>query len=443
MKYRKNMVANINARKIMLFSGDVAVLFLSLLGALFLGFWGEFTWKIFNFHLLPFSIIYVFWLAIFYVFGLYDLKVAKPGSSFYTKTLGALTACLGLGTAFFYLFPFFDITPKTNLFLNVAIFGALFLLWRKIFHSLFSKYLLSKAAIVGENPETRELVKEIINKPQLGYRLEELDLEKDLLSQINEKKIDTLIMATNLDSDPKMAEKLYECLPARLNFIDWASAYETIYEKIPVSFIGRAWFFDNLREGSKNSYDRIKRAADLVLASALLVLTLPLWLLIFLGIKVQDRGPILYKQKRIGKDRRPFTLYKFRSMKKGAEDQTGPVWSSEEDARVTRAGKVLRRLHLDELPQMINVLKGEISLAGPRPERPEFVEQLEKEIPHYHIRHIIRPGFSGWAQIKFRYGRSVMDSQEKFQYDLYYLKNRNIFLDLGILLKTLQLFFKK
>ena len=130
-------------------------------------------------------------------------------------------------------------------------------------------------------------------------------------------------------------------------------------------------------------------------------------------------------------------------MKIGAENKSGPVWAKKEDARVTRVGKWLRRTHIDELPQMINVLKGEISLVGPRPERPEFVIDLEKEIPHYHIRHLIRPGFTGWAQLKFRYGRSVMDSKEKFQYDLYYLKNRSPLLDLGILLKTFQLFFKK
>jgi len=126
-----------------------------------------------------------------------------------------------------------------------------------------------------------------------------------------------------------------------------------------------------------------------------------------------------------------------------AESKTGPVWAKEQDPRVTRVGRWLRRIHFDELPQMINVLKGDISLVGPRPERPEFVEKLEKEIPHYHVRHLIKPGFTGWAQIKFRYGRSIMDSREKFQYDLYYLKNRSLILDLGILLKTFQLFLKK
>ena len=129
-------------------------------------------------------------------------------------------------------------------------------------------------------------------------------------------------------------------------------------------------------------------------------------------------------------------------MKKGAEKEKA-IWAKKRDSRITKIGGFLRRTHLDELPQMFNILKGDISLVGPRPERPEFVKKLEKEIPHYHLRDLIKPGFTGWAQIKFRYGRSVMDSFEKFQYDLYYIKNRSLILDLGILLKTFQLFFKK
>ena len=182
---------------------------------------------------------------------------------------------------------------------------------------------------------------------------------------------------------------------------------------------------------------------DIILALALLIATLPLWPIIALFIKVEDGGPIFYRQERIRKDGKPFFLIKFRSMNQEAEAKTGAIWAKEKDPRITRVGKFLRRVHLDELPQMLNILKGEISLVGPRPERPEFISQLEKEIPHYRMRHLIKPGFTGWAQLKFRYGRSVMDAREKFQYDLYYLKNRSLFLDLGILLKTFQLFFKK
>jgi exopolysaccharide biosynthesis polyprenyl glycosylphosphotransferase len=225
--------------------------------------------------------------------------------------------------------------------------------------------------------------------------------------------------------------------------MDWAKAYEIICNKIPVSFVGQAWFLKNLKEGEKGLYDKTKNKIDIILAGLLLIVFSPLWLVIALLIKLEDGGPIFYSQERVGKDRKLFFLLKFRSMKIDAESKTGPVWAKNEDPRATKIGRWLRRMHLDELPQMINVLKGDICLVGPRPERPEFVEELDKEIPYYHIRHLIKPGFTGWAQLKFRYGRSVMDSKEKFQYDLYYMKNRSFLLDIGILLRTFQLFFKK
>ena len=346
---------------------------------------------------------------------------------------------------FFYLVPLFGITPKTNLLLNVLIFGILFLIWRKLFGFLFSSRFFNNVAILGKDlPKIKALAKEIAARPYLGYRLTAtFDDGKNLLAKIRDKKINALIVAEDFETDFDLLENLYQCLEARIIFWDWSQAYELFCEKIPTAFLQKKWFLENLKEGEKKFYDKIKRGQDLILATAILVLTLPLWPLIALLIKLGDGGPIIYKQKRIGKDKKLFFLLKFRSMAIGAESETGPVWAKKEDPRVTKVGKWLRRIHIDELPQMINVLRGDINLVGPRPERPEFVEQLEKEIPHYHVRHLIKPGFTGWAQIKFRYGRSVMDSQEKFQYDLYYLKNRSLILDLGILLKTFQLLFKK
>jgi exopolysaccharide biosynthesis polyprenyl glycosylphosphotransferase len=347
-----------------------------------------------------------------------------------------------LGFIFFYTVPFFGITPKTNLILNVIIFGILFLSWRNLFYSLFSAHFLNRVAIVGEGIEVENLKKEILEKPYLGYKLIEINLKEDLLKQIEKENIDTVIFTEEYESDPKFLTALYLCLPARINFLDFASAYELINEKIPVSEVSESWFLENLKEGNKIFYDKMKRVFDLILASLILFLTLPLWPLIALSIKLEDKGPVFYKQERVGKDRKNFLLIKFRSMIEEAEKE-GPKWAEIKDKRVTKVGKFLRRFHLDEIPQMINVIKGEISLVGPRPERPEFVAQLEKEIPHYHLRHLIKPGFTGWAQIKFRYGRSIVDSKEKFEYDLYYLKNRSFLLDIGILLKTFQLFFKK
>jgi len=439
----KTMFDALNLRKFFLIFGDIACLYLSFLGTIFLRFWGDFKWHWISLHLIPFSILYFFWLVTFYIFGLYDLRTVKAGPFLYSKIFSALLSCFIIGIAFFYLIPFFGITPKTNLVLNIVILNILFFAWRKTFSLLFSSRFFNLVAIVGEHHQVQELAQEIELRPYLGYKFVPLDQNRDLLAQIQDKKIDAIVVPSDIKNDSAIAENLYRCLPSGVNFLDWTKAYEMICDKVPLSFITQVWFLKNLREGEKAFYDKVKRVSDIVLAGTALIGTFFLWPIIAVLIKSGDRGPVIYRQQRIGKDKKPFFLLKFRSMKVGAENATGPVWAKKEDPRVTKIGRLLRKTHFDELPQMINVLKGDISLVGPRPERPEFVANLEKEIPHYNIRHLIKPGFTGWAQIKFRYGRSVMDSQEKFQYDLYYLKNRSFILDLGILLKTIQLFFKK
>ena len=436
------MSNTVTLKKFILFLGDVFFLYISLFLTLFLRFLSEFNLEIFLLHLLPFSILYFFWIIIFYVAGLYDLHLIKTKLSFYTRVLGAIMGGLILGMLFFYSLPFFGISPKTNLILNVLIFGFLFLCWRQFFYSLFSVHFINRVTITGEGVEIENLKEEINKRPYLGYKLIPIDLEKDILPQIQENSIDTVIFTDNFESDPKMLKALYFSLPAKVNFLDFTKAYELVIQKVPLSMVSQAWFLENLKEGEKGFFDKVKSFFDIIISGLILVLSLPLWVLIAIFIKLDDQGPIFYSQERIGKNRQSFKLYKFRSMTVGAEEGKA-VWAKKEDKRITRVGKFIRRLHFDELPQMINVLRGDISLIGPRPERPEFVEKLEKEIPHYHLRHIIKPGFSGWAQIKFRYGRSIMDSKEKFEYDLYYLKNRNLLLDIGILLRTFQLFFRQ
>lgn len=435
------MPNTLRIKKALLLVGDILVLYISLPLTVFFGFLGSFTVDILLLHFLPFSIIYLVWLIIFYIFGLYDLHLIKTKLSFYTQAILAIGTSLIFGMLFFYTIPLFNITPKTNLLINGLIFGILFLVWRNLFYALFSVHFLNRVAIVGKGSQVKELKKEISERPYLGYQTVSINLNRDFLQQIQKNDIDTVIFTEEFESDPKMLKALYFCLPARVNFLEFSRTYELIYEKIPISMISKSWFLENLREGERRLYDTIKRLFDVMIAALLLILTSPLWALIALAIKLEDRGSIFYSQKRIGRDRKPFILYKFRSMKVGAEKGKA-VWAKRKDKRVTKVGGFLRKIHFDEIPQMINVILGNISLVGPRPERPQFVERLEKEIPHYHLRHLIKPGFTGWAQIKFRYGRSIMDSHEKFQYDLYYLKNRNFLLDIGILLKTFQLFFK-
>lgn len=442
------MLGSLNLRKFLLFAGDLTLLYASLLLTVMTGFFRYqrgFSWNEFIQHLLPFSILYFFWLVIFYIFGLYDINATRIRVVIYPKILWALFCSLGLGMIFFYLMPAFKLTPRINLALDIVIFGVLFFVWRRLFYSLFSSRFFNNVAILGKDRQKIDaLAKEIAARPYLGYKLVAVfDDGKNLLARIQENKINTLIVAEDFETDFDLLENLYRCLEAKINFMDWSQAYELLYEKIPVSSLDKKWFLTNLKEGEKKVYDQVKKWSDVVLSAIILIATLPLWPIIALFIKLDDGEQIFYRQERIGKNGKPFFLLKFRSMEAGAEDKTGPVWADEKDPRITAVGRILRKSHLDEIPQMINVLRGDISLVGPRPERPEFVMQLEKEIPHYNIRHLIVPGFTGWAQLKFRYGRSIMDAKEKFQYDLYYLKNRSFFLDLGILLKTFQLFFRK
>jgi exopolysaccharide biosynthesis polyprenyl glycosylphosphotransferase len=436
-----------NLRKIILVLGDISLLYASLFIAVYFGFWQNFESQTFITHIIPFSILYFFWLIIFFSFGLYDLNLIRKKLLFYPRFFASMFSCAVFGIIFFYLITEFGITPKTNLALNILIFSILFFCWRKIFYNLFSSYFTNKTIIIGKNKSSRILAKEIQERPWLGYEIIDI-LPQDensilaIKNKIQKEKIDTLILSEKIESNPETLEKLYQCLPLEINFINFTEAYETITQKIPVSLLTHIWFLENFKQGEKNFYNKIKRILDIISASAILIIACVFTPFIALAIKLEDKGPVFYKHQRIGKNRKPFLLIKFRSMKENSEKK-GPVWAGKQDARITRIGKFLRKTHLDEIPQMLNILKGDISLVGPRPERPEFIEKLEKEIPFYHIRHLIKPGFTGWAQIKFRYSRSVIDSKEKFQYDLYYIKNNSLFLDIGILLKTFQLFFKK
>jgi exopolysaccharide biosynthesis polyprenyl glycosylphosphotransferase len=181
----------------------------------------------------------------------------------------------------------------------------------------------------------------------------------------------------------------------------------------------------------------LKRVFDIVISFVVLIGFLPLWILVAVTIKLTSRGPVLFQQRRIGRAGKRFVLHKFRSMIEDAERDTGPVWAQKNDRRVTKIGRVLRRMRLDEIPQLINVLKGEMSLVGPRPERPYFVEKLAQEIPLYSRRLNVKPGLTGWAQIKHNYDTSLDDVREKVKYDLYYIENMSLSLDLKILTRTI------
>lgn len=431
-------------RQFVLILGDIVAMFLALFLTLTLRYLGNYSSEILDAHLVPFALIYLLWLICFYIFGMYDLTGLRQTLDLLRKTLKTFAVCLALALAFFYLIPYFGITPKRNLLIDIALFGLLAFFWRKLFSLLFSSVYLQKIAFLGKTETAQELEKELNDNPQLGYRSAGfLDEANDLKEEIKEKNIKLLIIAKDTSQNQALTERLYQLLSLKISFWQIDKAYEKILQKVPLHSLKQEWFLKNLSSLNKEGYDKVKRVFDFVLAFLLLVITSPFWVLIAIAIKIEDGGSVFYRQKRIGKDNKVFTMWKFRSMVEAAE-KNGAEWCKDKDERRTRTGKIIRRLHFDEFPQMINVLKGDISTTGPRPERPEFIVKLEQEIPHYKLRHLIKPGFTGWAQTRWiKYARSKEDAFEKFQYDLYYLKNRSFALDLSILLRTFQLFFTK
>lgn len=261
---------------------------------------------------------------------------------------------------------------------------------------------------------------------------------QDLAHLSKVAKPDVIVVAMREQRGSLPLSTILECKLQGIEVEEWPNFYEKLTGKILLADLRPSWlvFSDGFR---KSPFTKtVKRWIDVVLASAGLLLALPLLPLIALLIKLDSRGPVLFRQERVGQNGRVFFLLKFRSMDANAEQQTGPVWAEEGDRRVTPVGRILRKTRLDEIPQLWNVLRGEMSLVGPRPERPAFVAQLQERIPFYAHRLSVKPGITGWAQVKYRYGATVEDAIEKLQYDLYYIKNLSIFLDILILLNTLQ-----
>ena len=251
--------------------------------------------------------------------------------------------------------------------------------------------------------------------------------------------VDRIIVALEERRGRLPTEELLKCRMGGISVEEGIAFYEHLTGKL---LIERAYpsFLIFSNGFIKSTYHRVVKAAmDYFLSSVGLIISLPIIALAALAIKIDSSGPIFYRQERVGRNGKIFRLIKFRSMKENAEEETGPVWAEENDERVTRVGKILRKLRLDEIPQMVNILRGEMSFVGPRPERPHFVEQLKKEIPFYEKRLVAKPGITGWAQIEYPYGASKEDALEKLKYDLYYLKNISIFSDLSIIFQTVRI----
>ena len=261
---------------------------------------------------------------------------------------------------------------------------------------------------------------------------------KELLSIVERLHPDLLVVGlTNMRGNFPV-EDILECRFRGVRVEEWTTFYEKLTGTIFVSTLRPSWLIFSAGTVTTRLTETVKRVLDITFAIAGLMLSAPFMICAIVCIKLDSKGPILFRQERVGKHGKVFTLYKFRSMQVDAESITGPVWACERDPRVTRVGWILRKIRLDETPQMFNVLVGKMSFIGPRPERPVFVSQLKEQIPFYALRFSVKPGITGWAQVKYPYGSTVSDALEKLQYDLYYVKNCSVFLDLIIMFNTIR-----
>jgi len=390
-------------------------------------------------HMVPFIILYLFWVLIFYIFGLYDLVTIKPTIPYLNRWILAIVSSFVIGLLLFYLVPIFGIAPKINLIIQVILFGIFSFLFRRTIYTLFARGITRPTILVGNSSYLTKLENTIATHPQTG-----LQVIKHF-QNINEvnldlSKIKNAIIILDKDKNA-LDENIIKFYKQGAEIIDTAKAYEKYLYKIPVDYIDISFVVENVKISKDILYRFATFIFNMIFSIIIIIITSPFVLISILLIYIHDKGPVFYTQERVGLNGNVFKLYKLRSMIIDSE-KNGAVWcTGTSDARVTPIGQIIRKLHIDEIPQMINILKGELSLVGPRPERPEFVSLLSKDIPYYSLRHIIRPGFTGWAQIKYRYANTIEDSKEKFEYDLYYIKNRNIFIDFGIVLRTIQIVF--
>jgi len=395
-------------------------------------------------------------IACIYYFDLYDSLILSNRREVLTRMIQVLgTVCILLAVLY-YLYPPLEL--GRGIFLIGILFVAMaLLLWRRLF-LLFNALprFAERALILGDGPLAQPLISELGSRSELGIRVigQLRSIEngngslganssgaqlEDLLHCVEPYHPDRIIVAMGDRRGKLPVEALLQLKSRGLSIQDGTELYEAISGKVPIEALSLAWLLFSPGFQVSRPLRIYKRFVSLLVSIIVLLLCLPFIPLIALAIKLTSPGPILYRQKRVGRDGTVFDCYKFRTMRADAEADTGPTWTGDNDPRITRVGRFLRISRLDEIPQLWNVLKGDMSFVGPRPERPEFVEWLNREVPHYHLRHTIRPGITGWAQVRYKYGNSVEDAKEKLRYDLFYIKNISQGLDLLIFLETIKI----
>ncbi|MGB9680598.1 MAG: exopolysaccharide biosynthesis polyprenyl glycosylphosphotransferase [Minisyncoccia bacterium] len=387
-----------------------------------------------------FSFIFLIWFLLFTISRLYEFPYLISNREFYFLAFKLFLIGGFFAVLVFYIFTP-QLVPKLVLLLTI-IFSLIFLIiWRSLINWLL-KERKRKIIFISQVKEKEELILFIKSHPSFGLEILESFFEPEVsrLESIikNNKKTKKIYFVVDNQYQKLISDRFKD---KNIEIIDFGQFYETLTGKVALSLLTEEWFKNCFSKRNLKTYEVIKRIFDFLGGIILLIISLPLWPIIGILIKIDSSGPILFCSFRIGKGGKKFLIYKFRTMVKNA-NQIGPAWTLEKDKRITKIGKILRFTHLDEIPQVINIIKGETSFVGPRPEEEKLVELFKKEIPFYEKRMLIKPGIIGWAQINYPHGASIKDAIEKLKYDFYYLKHRSLGFDFSIALKAWRIPFE-
>ena len=399
----------------------------------------------------------VFCLAAFYLFDLYDFVAMHNRHELVLRLVQALGLAWVALAISFYAYPVLMLGRSVSLIaLPMAL--ALMVGWRISIHWFLGHPSFGeRILIVGSGNLAVEVARQVLNRPDAGYRIigfvgtdsellgkslinpRVIGLTDDLESIVKTEGIDRIVVAMGERRGQLPTDRLLKLgLGGDVSIEEGATFYERVTGRVSLEMIRPSWLIFTGRGRQAKLAAVTRNAVHRFVALIAVVFSLPIVLLTAILIKLDSRGPVFYKQERVGENGRSFVLTKFRSMRVDAETD-GPVWASKRDERTTRVGRIIRKIRVDEIPQFWNILRGEMSFVGPRPERPHFVAQLAREIPYYEQRHLIAPGLTGWAQIKYPYGASIEDSRQKLQYDLFYIKNHSLLLDAIIMFETIKI----
>jgi len=451
--------SRLNARTVLLILAEAAVVFGALMGSVYLRFGsdGASYELIERGGFLKAGLATAFCLAAFYLFDLYDFLVMHDRRELVLRLVQALGLAWMALALMFYAFPQLMIGRGVAL-LALPLALTLMVSWRVSIHwFLGHPDFGERILIVGSGNLAVEVAREVLERPDAGYRIvgfvgtdsellgkslinpRVIAVTSELAEVVRRENIDRIVVAMGERRGQLPTQELLQLsLAGIVSIEEGASFSERVTGRVSLNMLRPSWLIFSGRGRQARISGITRSVVHRLVALIGAILSVPIVLLTAVLIKLDSRGPVFYRQERVGKNGRPFTLIKFRSMRVDAEE-AGPVWASKDDDRATRLGRIIRKIRVDEIPQFWNILRGEMNFVGPRPERPHFVAQLADEIPYYEQRHLIPPGLTGWAQIKYAYGSSIEDARQKLQYDLYYVKNQSLILDAIVLFETIKI----